>query len=115
MAKSKRNKVVNLSKISKKNFSDKKVKMVTKIHKFLDEYTYCYAFHHKNMTTLPMAEVRNYWSNSVFLFGKNKVMQVALGKDESDEYKKNSSCLSEYLNSSCGLLFTNEEPEVVIK
>jgi hypothetical protein len=49
------------------------------------------------MTTVPMQEVRNYWSSSKFIIGKNKVLQVALGKSEDDEPKLNSHKLASYL------------------
>jgi mRNA turnover protein 4 len=114
MAKSKKNKVVPLTKVGKKNFGDKKVKMVKNIHKYLDQYNYCYAFAYKNMTSIPMSELRNYWSNSTFVIGKNKVMQVALGKNE-EEYRVNSHKLSPFLKSNCGLFFSNESPEKIIE
>ena len=116
MAKSKRNRVVPLTKVSKKeNLSVKKTQLVEKIENYLKEYENCYVFRYKNMTTMPMQELRNYWSSSKFLIGKNKVLQVALGKSEDDEPKLNSHKLSSYLKSNCGLFFSNENPEYVIE
>jgi mRNA turnover protein 4 len=116
MAKSKRNRVVPLTKVSKKeNLSVKKTQLVEKIENYLKEYENCYVFRYKNMTTMPMQEVRNYWSSSKFLIGKNKVLQVALGKSEDDEPKLNSHKLSTYLKGNCGLFFSNENPEYVIE
>lgn len=117
MAKSKRNRVVPLTKVAKKNdnLSFKKVQIINKIHKYLDEYEYCYVFHYKNMTTVPMQELRNYWSNSKFVIGKNKVLQVALGKSEDDEQKLNAHKLSTLLKGNCGLFFSDDNPELVLE
>jgi mRNA turnover protein 4 len=116
MAKSKRNRVVPLTKVSKKeNLSLKKTQLVEKIENYLKEYENCYVFRYKNMTTVPMQEVRNYWSSSKFIIGKNKVLQVALGKSEDDEPKLNSHKLASYLKGNCGLFFSNENPEYVIE
>ena len=114
MPKTKRNKVVPLSKVTKKGFTDKKIKLIKRIHKYLKDYKYCYAFKYKNMTTMPMNELKNYFSDSIFLIGKNKVMQVALGKNSEEEIKENSTKLEKYLKGNCGLFFSNEEPDKVI-
>ncbi len=115
MAKSKRNKVVPLTKVTKKTetMNNKKAQLVTNIENYLKSYEHCFVFHFKNMTTLPFQELRNYWGDSKFIIGKNKVMQVCLGKSEDDEVKKNSHKLSPYLKASCGLFFTNEDYDKV--
>jgi mRNA turnover protein 4 len=50
-----------------------------------------------------------------FFFGKNKVMAFALGKSIEDEYKDNLHKLSDRLYGQCGLLFTNQTKDEVIK
>ena len=92
MPKSKRNKVIPLTKTKKTIDKDKN--LVEKVHTYLDEYSYVYAFAYKNMTNLPMQELRNYWKESKFVIGKNKVLQIALGKTEDTSYKTNSYLLS---------------------
>jgi mRNA turnover protein 4 len=114
MAKNKRNKVVPLTKTTKKEH-DKKSQLVEKVHKYIDQYEYCYAFNYKNMTNFPMQELRKYYEESKFLVGKNKVLQVALGRTEEDSYRLNSYHLSNYLKGNCGLFFTNYEPDHIIK
>jgi mRNA turnover protein 4 len=116
MAKSKRNRVVPLSKVGKKeNVTMKKSQLVEKIENYLKEYEYTYVFSHKNMTTMPMQELRNYWSSAKFAIGKNKVLQVALGKSEDDEPKLNSHKLVSYLKGNCGLFFSNENLDYVLE
>lgn len=95
MPRSKRNKVIPLTKTKKSAGREKKEASVQKIEDCLDKYTYVYAFRFKNMTNLPMQELRSYWKDSKFLFGKNKVMQVALGKTEEDSYETNTYLLSQ--------------------
>lgn len=115
MAKSKRNKVVNLTKTKKTNLNDKKVQLVDKVHELMQEYQYIYSFTYKNMFTMAMQELRNYWNESKFLVGKNKVLQVALGRNEDESHNENSYKLSKYLRGNCGLFFSNEEPEKIIE
>ena len=94
MPKSKRNKVIPLTKTKKTIDKDKKVDLVDRIQNYLDEYSYVYVFKYKNMTNLPMQELRNYWKDSKFVIGKNKVIQIALGRSEETSYKTNSYLLS---------------------
>lgn len=115
MAKNKRNKVVPLSKVTKKAVSERKVKLIENIRKHLNKYKYCFVFSYKNMTNIPMIALREYFSDSLFLIGKNKVIQVALGKNNEKEPKENSSKMSQYLKSNCGLFFTDHEPDEIIK
>lgn len=120
MAKSKRNRVVALTKTKKTQLLDKKGQFINKIHDLVKKYKYTYSFSFKNMTTLAMQSLRQYFredenDGSVFLLGKSTVMQVALGKDEENEFTPNMHMLSETIKGNSGLFFSNKEPEEVIK
>ena len=116
MPRSKRNKIIPISKVKKnENISGKKAVLAEKVKSYLEEYEYCYVIKYKNMTNLPMQELRNYWKNSKFVIGKNKVLHVALGKTEDDEFKLNSHKLSKFLKGNCGLVFSNDEPDYVVE
>lgn len=50
-----------------------------------------------------------------FYFGKNKVMALALGRTQEDEYKDNLHKLSNQLRGQSGLLFTNKSKKEVLR
>eukprot|EP01120_Amphizonella_sp_Union-15-10_P016490 TRINITY_DN872_c0_g1_i2.p1 TRINITY_DN872_c0_g1~~TRINITY_DN872_c0_g1_i2.p1 ORF type:complete len:221 (-),score=34.54 TRINITY_DN872_c0_g1_i2:53-715(-) len=61
-------------------------------------------------------DLRNQFKeDSRFLFGKNKVMAVTLGKNETDSLKPDLYKISEHLKGESGLLFTNRKKEEVIQ
>ena len=114
MPKSKRNRVVPLSKVlSKKGVEDRKIKLSNKVKKLLSEYNNCFVFTHKNMTNISMNALKEYFkdSNSIFVLGKNRVCQKAL----NENIKNNSSKLSPFLKGNCGLFFTNIDAEKIIE
>ena len=43
-----------------------------------------------------------------FFLGKNKVMQIAIGKTEETSYRPNTYKMSEFLKGQCGILLTNK-------
>ena len=47
------------------------------------------------MRNAKLKDLRTEWRESRFFFGKNRVMQLALGRTESDEYKTNLHYVSE--------------------
>lgn len=78
-----------------------------------DEYRHIYVFSVRNMRNKKLKEVRTQWNDSRFFLGRNRVMQVALGRSPSDEYRKNLHCVSDRLLGEVGLLFTNRPPAEV--
>ena len=54
-------------------------------------------------------------SDSKFFLGKNKVIQVALGRNVEEEQTDNSHLLSKYMAGQVCLLTTNKEQEAVEK
>lgn len=114
MPKSKRNKVLTLSKTGKKGF-DRRVDLVNLIQKSCDEYASIYLFSVSNMRNQKMKDVRQKWLTSRFFFGKNRVMALGLGQTKENEYKENLHELSKHLSGEVGLMFTNESDEDVVK
>ena len=108
---SKRNKVVNISKTKKVIIQDKNSQTFEKIKDALATYDYCYLFHYENMYTQPLQALREYFDDSLFLMGKNKVFGAFFGKDEDTAYLSESYMLSDDFQGNAGLFFSNREPE----
>ncbi|XP_068707110.1 mRNA turnover protein 4 homolog [Montipora foliosa] len=116
MPKSKRNRVVSLTKTKKKGL-ELKTGLVKEIQECVEKFTFLYVFSVENMrnTCSKLKEVRNQWKHSRFFFGKNKVMTIALGKDKEAEYKENLHKIANKIKGQCGLMFTNQAKEEVIR
>ncbi|KAL4464304.1 hypothetical protein ABPG72_011349 [Tetrahymena utriculariae] len=112
MPKSKRSKVVALTKV-KKDALGHKQKIQNKLNECVQKFDNIYVFSHENMTTIPFREIQAQWSDSRFFLGKNKVMQIVLGKDSDSEQLENLHYLTEQIKGDCGLLFTNKTYEEV--
>eukprot|EP01017_Pseudomicrothorax_dubius_P009115 TRINITY_DN1304_c0_g2_i1.p1 TRINITY_DN1304_c0_g2~~TRINITY_DN1304_c0_g2_i1.p1 ORF type:complete len:221 (-),score=52.54 TRINITY_DN1304_c0_g2_i1:151-813(-) len=109
---SKRSKVISLTKTKKKG-RDHRAELIQKVRGLLDKYYNCFVFSHQNMTTTPFRDLQLEWKDSRFILGKNKVIHVALGKTEETSHKTNSYKLTEYLRGDTGLLLTNKTKEEV--
>jgi len=112
MPKSKRSKLVTLSK-TKKQGRQRKDNLIIEIREAIDRYESLYVFETVNMRNTQLKNVRSQWKDSRFFFGKNKVMAHALGRTPEEEYKENLHQISERISGSCGLLFTNQSDESV--
>ncbi|XP_061794751.2 mRNA turnover protein 4 homolog isoform X1 [Nerophis lumbriciformis] len=107
MPKSKRDKKISLTKTAKKGLGSKQ-KLIEELRKCVDTYKYLFIFSVANMRNNKLKDLRAAWKHSRFFFGKNKVMMVAIGKGETDEYKDNLCKVSKYLRGEVGVLFTNK-------
>ncbi|KAF3690024.1 mRNA turnover protein 4 -like protein [Channa argus] len=112
MPKSKRDKKISLTKTVKKGLESKQ-KLIEELRKCVDTYRNLFIFSVANMRNNKLKDIRTAWKHSRFFFGKNKVMVVALGKGETDEYKDNLHKVSKYLRGEVGVLFTNKTKEEV--
>jgi len=115
MPKSRRDRTVTLSKTRKKVGLEFKQSLVDKIRKAVDDYARCFVFTVDNMRNSHLKELReDSWSHSKFFMGKNRVMSLALGRDEASEYNENLHKVSRLLRNQCGLLFTNQKKDSVM-
>ncbi|KAM9814117.1 mRNA turnover protein 4 homolog [Neosynchiropus ocellatus] len=112
MPKSKRDKKVSLTKTAKKGLESKQ-KLIEELRSCVDTYKHLFIFSVANMRNNKLKDIRTAWKHSRFFFGKNKVMIVALGKGETDEYRDNLCKVSKQLRGEVGVLFTNKTPEDV--
>ena len=113
MPRSKRHKVVSLTKTKAKSMEDK-TETIEMLRSAVDEYKNIFAFTYENMRSAAFKEVRMHFKESRLFLGKNKVAQVALGKEELDEYRENLHKVGAHLSGDSGLFFTNREKEEVV-
>ena len=109
MPKSKRNKVVHLTRTKSKGRAGKE-SLVDQVQGAIDEHKTLYVFQVSNMRTVHMKEVRAELGKTRGCFGKNKVVRIALGRTREEAYVENIEKVSNVLSGNVGLLFTNESP-----
>lgn len=107
MPKSKRAKIVPLTKTRAKTREDKDG-LINKIRDALNDYTDVYTFTLSNIRTNILQQIREERKADSRLFlGNNKLIMVALGRDEETSARPNLHKLCKFLVGTCGLLFTN--------
>ena len=112
MPKSKRAKVVHVSKVTKKG-KELNIKTFANVQESVSTYPYLYVFTVNNMRNSYLKDVRTTLSDSRLFFGKTKVMAKALGQDAATEPAPGTSALAPHLVGDVGLLFTPRDPEAV--
>ncbi|CAJ1012963.1 putative Ribosomal protein L10/Insertion domain in 60S ribosomal protein L10P [Leishmania naiffi] len=107
MPKSKRAKIVSLTKTQAKTRADKD-KLIERIRQALEDYTDVYTFQLHNIRTNILQLIREERAEDSRIFlGNNKLMMIAIGRDETSAQKENLHKLSPFLTGLCGLFFTN--------
>merc|ERR1712166_204319 len=115
MPRSKKAKVVALTK-TKKQGREAKENWVQLVQEAADTYKNIFVLNFKNMRTGPFREIqRSMRSDSKFFIGKNKVIQVGLGRTSEDEFADNTHLLSKYMIGHVCLLATNKTHEKMIE
>ena len=128
MPRSKRAKVVHLSKLDKKG-KELKQKTYQNIQECAGQYQHIFVFSIDNMRNNLLKDVRAELSDCRYakssqnlglanphrlFFGKTKVMAKALGSSDATEPAGNTHLLSKYLYGAVGLIFTNREPAEIL-
>ncbi|KAK7754248.1 mRNA turnover and ribosome assembly protein [Diatrype stigma] len=109
MPKSKRNRVVHMTNVTKKT-REHKERLFENIRESLTTYQHCFVFSVDNMRNTHLKEVRQDLSDCRLFFGKTKLMARALGHSPEDSFAENTYRLSRYVQGTVGLLFTNQPP-----
>jgi len=112
MPKAKREHKYNFGKVKTKG-RDGKDGLIAIVREAVDDFDHCYVYTFSNYRHSNMKELRATFSDSRFFQGKNKVMQVALGRASGDSYTDNTYKLSPFLHGFAGLLFTNRDKREV--
>ena len=114
---------VTLTQTSKKT-KEQKVSIIEDVRKSIDMYHSLYLFSYENMRSAKFKNIRmdlcrgggseDHPPSSRIFLGKNKLLQIALGRTPQEEYADNLRHISSNLTGSVGLLFTNKsQPEIV--
>nr|CAD7261280.1 unnamed protein product [Timema shepardi] len=114
MPKSKRDKKVSLTKVTKKVGLQLKQKVIEDIQKYVEDYNSVFVVSWDKMRNEKQKELRVQWKPSRFVFGKNSLLQLAMGKTSESEPLEGLHKLSQHIRGQCGLLFTDKvEAEVL--
>jgi mRNA turnover protein 4 len=114
MPKSKRSKVVSLTKVVKKSTREKKESLVESVQQAIEDYSDIYVFDYSQCRSKHLKEARlEFRDDGKFYLTKNKIMSVGLNalKDE----KKGIDKVSNDLQGQRGMLFTNKPKKEVLK
>mmetsp|Transcript_22215 Transcript_22215/g.46142 ORF Transcript_22215/g.46142 Transcript_22215/m.46142 type:complete len:219 (-) Transcript_22215:19-675(-) len=114
MPKSKRERTVHLTQTDKKN-RDHKTKLINDVRDAIDSHTNLFLFSYDNMRSSKFKDVRIAFRDSKIFMGKNKLLQLAMGKSASDEYADNLRSVSKLCSGSVGLLMTSRDEKEVLE
>eukprot|EP00471_Norrisiella_sphaerica_P011878 CAMPEP_0184499850 /NCGR_PEP_ID=MMETSP0113_2-20130426/42772_1 /TAXON_ID=91329 /ORGANISM="Norrisiella sphaerica, Strain BC52" /LENGTH=219 /DNA_ID=CAMNT_0026887937 /DNA_START=39 /DNA_END=698 /DNA_ORIENTATION=+ len=112
MPKSKRAKIVHLTKTKKKG-REKGDAFIEEVRDCVDEFSNIFLFEVENMRNAAFKALRTKWTDSRFMIGRNKLIMIALGTNKEDEYRDGISDLAKNITGDRGLLFTNKDMKSV--
>lgn len=118
MPKSKRSKVVALTQTTKKT-KEHKLSLIEEVRDAINSHESLYLFSYENMRSTKFKDVRMHFrekteggSSRLFL-GKNKLLQIALGRSIEEEHSENLRHVSDLISGFVGLLMTSRPREDV--
>ncbi|KAH7912550.1 ribosomal protein L10-domain-containing protein [Hygrophoropsis aurantiaca] len=113
MPRSKRAKLVSLTKVSKKTKEHKNA-LLAEVQQNADKWKYCWLFEVGAMRNAHLKTVRKLWKDSArIFFGRSAVMAKALGTTVEEEHRLGLHKLATQIKGQVGLLFTDSEPQEV--
>ncbi len=101
-----------------------KTKLIEEIREFVDDVKYVFVISHKNIDSTNMKNVRELVKSAGddkknprpvgrIINGKNRIMQIGLGREEDDSHLPGLYNLSQHLTGECMLFSTNSGPKAV--
>ena len=113
MPKSKRSKIVSLTKTAKKG-KEAKASLMEEVRTACQQFAFIHVFTIDNMRNNAMKHMRTeFGDQGRFFYGRNKVMAKALGLTKEDEIVEGSAAIGAKLIGEVGLLMSNKGPEDV--
>lgn len=114
MPKSKRSKLVSLTKVAKKT-KEQKVNLMKEVQENADKWQYCWLFEVGNMRNAHLKTIRKLWKDTArMFFGRGAVMAKALGTTPEEEHRMGLHKLAQQVKGQVGLFFTDSPPEEVV-
>jgi len=100
---------VALTKTEKRSTRDHKTSYIQEVRDAVDKYDSVYLFSYENMRSRPFKTIRlDFRNDSRIFLGKNKLLQIALGRTAEEEYQDNLRQVAKRITGgSVGLLFTS--------
>ncbi|KAL0481282.1 mRNA turnover protein [Acrasis kona] len=115
MPKSKREKIVSLTKTKKRGTLEHKKELIEEIKEAVEEFSSLILFDLSDSRSTHIRELRTHFNDCRIFMSKNKVMIRALGKSPEDECGENLHIVSSHIVDLCGLLFTNRPKDEIVK
>jgi mRNA turnover protein 4 len=116
--------LVALTKTSKRATREHKSAFVQEVREAVDNHKHVFLFSFENMRSNKFKDIRLHFRQNgsmedgpptrIFL-GKNKLMQIALGRTPEDEYSDNLRHVSSKITESVGLLCTSRSKQEVME
>mmetsp|Transcript_38649 Transcript_38649/g.121051 ORF Transcript_38649/g.121051 Transcript_38649/m.121051 type:complete len:214 (-) Transcript_38649:193-834(-) len=112
MPRSRRDRTVALTRTEKKG-KEKKQGLIDQVREALESFEYSYVFEFDNMRSTAFKEFRRAFPDGRFFLGRNRVMQLALGRSEEEEVADNAHMMARALKGHRGLFCTSRDPAAV--
>ena len=116
-----------MTKVSKRATREHKSAFVNDVREAVDNHDSLFLFSYENMRSSKFKDIRMHFRSKMnsmdendsapsrIFLGKNKLLQIALGKNPEDEYADNLRHVSDEISESVGLLFTSRSKKSVLK
>eukprot|EP00922_Rhytidocystis_sp_ex-Travisia-forbesii_P021291 GHVS01031203.1.p1 GENE.GHVS01031203.1~~GHVS01031203.1.p1 ORF type:complete len:232 (+),score=42.16 GHVS01031203.1:168-863(+) len=112
MARTKRSKVVKLTAVKKKG-KDSKAALLGKVSDLPHKFKFVYVVRLCNERNVHLKELREKLRPGIFVFGKNRIIQKALGVSPETEIADDMHKIALQMKGARGLLFTDLPPAQV--
>ena len=105
---------VHLTKTTKRGTREHKSAFIQDVRDAVDNHDRLYLFSYENMRSNKFKDIRMHFRSTAMddapskvMLGKNKLIQIALGKTPEDEYSDNLRQVSKEITENVGLIFTS--------